>query len=195
MIHQSMNNQLKLNLDAVVDNLNLVNVCHDPRPILIEKKPNQTAAGHARNYFGTSSIGKSSFEFVDEEKMSMYSFLVQRDLKTKEWLSKFELDNQTNLNESVVSVRSIQDVPPAKVSNPKNPIIKKSSNPAPTASTIKTKASITSKSAPADLNEIKKCCDDSIKSIEYLQQQLDACKQILFEFCKNLFTKMGFFLK
>ena len=84
MIHQTVKNQLKLNLDAVVDNLNLVNLCHNPKPILIEKKSNQTAAGHARNYFGTNSIGKSSFEFVDEEKMSMYSFLVQRDLKTKE---------------------------------------------------------------------------------------------------------------
>jgi hypothetical protein len=91
-------NQLKFNLKAVVDNLNLVNIVHKPEPILI----NKIGIVHHAHYDGRNVGGSSefktavkssgNFELIDETKMSMYSYLIQRDLKAKEWLSKYELN-------------------------------------------------------------------------------------------------------
>ena len=82
-------NQLKLNLNAVVDNLNLVNVVHKPQPIQFVK-----TNSYGRT-FNEHTAADNRFELIDETKLSMYSYLVQRELKTKAWLSKYELEKPT----------------------------------------------------------------------------------------------------
>jgi hypothetical protein len=218
MIHQSYENsnhnkQLKFNLNAVVDNLNLVNVCHNPKPIIIQN--NFTHGKISRDMSNNiENKTKSSFEFIDEEKMSMYSFLIKRDIQTKEWLSKFELDQQNKqeakLNESILSIKTVTNSTARKMStdslnkkqkfsnqetaNSKNANTKNTNSNFSKPSAQINKAftseltnlddndlvptklpSALTKSAPSGLNEINKCGEDSIKSIEFLIKQLDEC--------------------
>lgn len=114
----SNSNQLKLNLDAFVNKLNLVNVVHKPQPIVIEKISSNNGRGnndYERTYF-TNANPTTSYEFIDENKMSMYSYLIQRDMKTKEWLSKFEqgqYDSDLNL------LPKVEDPKPTKPETPR----------------------------------------------------------------------------
>ena len=189
-------NQLKFNLNTVVDNLNLVNVVHQPEAISIDK----ISMSHFQNFNQTKvngygrlnnernirfkDEGNKKFEFIDEEKLSMYSFLVQRDLKLKEWMSNFDNGNFTNESNSKVmpekdtnkSVKSPNSKTDKKTNENKN-----GEKPSKENNDIKAKPldmQIAPKST-SELNELKKCCDDSVKAIEHLQKQLNECKLFL----------------
>jgi hypothetical protein len=198
----STENQLKFNLKAVVDNLNLINIVHKPEPILISKINSSKSYYDGRNVSGDFRASKSSscFEVIDETKLSMYSYLIQRDLKAKEWLSKYE---QNNASQSSLDLRSIdkpvkQDTKKTSVRSNENknvafsttvtskvpnavvrPILKQKpleqdvSNKMP--SSIPSSSSTSSLKSTSEVQELKRCCDDSIKSIENLNSQLHEC--------------------
>jgi hypothetical protein len=194
-------NQLKFNLKAVVDNLNLINIVHKPEPILINKISSKNIAYYdGRNISGDFRAIKSSncFEVIDEKKLSMYSYLIQRDLKAKEWLSKYELNNASQSSVDIKSVeKAVKHEPkkqPVKSNENKNiafsasatiktsnvikPILKTKpleqdvTNKIPTHTSS---ASSISLKYTSEVQELKKCCDDSIKVIESLNSQLNEC--------------------
>lgn len=195
--------QLKLNLNAVVDNINLVNVNHKPEPILINKTAKfNNFSRHDPDRNVNFNI-QPSFEYIDEEKLSMYAFLAKRELKNKEWLSnENKCNNRENqLNESVVSVaRScVKEKPPvrkssiglstgnstgSKVFSKNVPVSGKSgSGPLDSARLTTARSMISSHRSeppmPADkleFSEMKKCYMDTVRSFEYLHKQLDECK-------------------
>ena len=185
-------NQLKFNLNAVVDTLNLVNLVHNPKPILIEKLGNNASAnatyGRNSNYNNASKHQHQEFQVIDETKLSMYSFLVQRELKTKEWLNKYEIER---FNEKTTN----ENKQPKKETMSKEVAFKSTHNPVKHGA-VDSKASLSSKSnissnysaintststgkSTNDLNEVRKCCEDTIKSIENLLSQLNECKKKL----------------
>ena len=190
-------NQLKFNLNAVVDNLNMVNLVHPPKPILIE---NLHANGSSYSLFGrnqnlyNSSHGRpqQEFEYVDETKMSMYSFLIERELKTKEWLSKYELDhfnesnaaknskNKNNENKESSGIKNkhsnIATTNNASTSNKGSAFETKKIVPVSSKTSIRTNLSLQPTKSANDLVEVKKCCDDTIKAMENLEKQLIECE-------------------
>ncbi|CAF0890421.1 unnamed protein product [Brachionus calyciflorus] len=150
-------NQLKFNLDTIVDKLNLVNIVHKPRPILIEKINSKDSNSRVRNDLFASN---SQFEVIDEAKMSMYSFLVQRELKTKEWLSKYE---SNNFEPPVKQVQSKETTKPSKpITKNEAQSITSMVNPTTRVSAQKLKTS--------NSNELDKCCQDLFKIFENLFQ-------------------------
>ena len=54
-------NQLKLNLDALVSNLNLVNIIQQPKPIMIENVNNKIFS----NYNQPQSVGNGGFNLIN----------------------------------------------------------------------------------------------------------------------------------
>lgn len=161
-------NQLKLNLNAVVDNLNLVNVVHKPNPIVIEK----ISSNEFNSRFPSTNLHRShsQFEYIDENKLSMYAYLVQRDLKNKEWLSKYESNNFEQLvakpNQTTSSAIKTNKKEKQKSSDVQStsPIVK------PTSKKISPK---TTKSLTP--NEFSLCCIDLNKNLENLLNILSEC--------------------
>lgn len=154
-------NQLKLNLNTVVDGLNLVNVVQRPQPIVITGAAGRSYSPPTRDH--GLSRNQSGFEVIDEKKLSMYSYLVKREMKTKEWLSKFNLDYPG---------------PASALESSKAPEKKKSATSVPKVPTARkeTRLSRVSGSKPSNgLEELKKCCDETVRSIEYLEQKLSEC--------------------
>lgn len=180
MIQSSIpQNQLKFNLDAVTNNLNLVNIVHNPQPISILKDSKVVSRDADRNVNNM----KSSFEYIDEEKLSMYAFLVKRDIKTKEWLGKYDQHDHEQLNEAMASFNKT----PKDHSVPNNTqhsnVIpnKKITNDKPKAvanDTAKKNLVNAGLNVKTDHGDINKCCHDSVASIEFLQKQLSECKLI-----------------
>jgi hypothetical protein len=186
-------NQLKFNLNAVVDNLNMINLVHAPKPILIENLHANTSSntlyGRNQTLYNSSKGSGQEFEFIDETKMSMYSFLIQRELKTKEWLSKYELDhfdetksvkNQNNENrEPSKAKQKPSDMKVPTNSNSNNKIsafeTKKTVASAASKTSIRTNFSLHPTKSTNDLVEVKKCCDDTVKAMESLEKQLNEC--------------------
>lgn len=161
-------NQLKLNLNAVVDNLNLVNVVHKPNPIVIEKAP----SNGSNSRFSSSNVVRSNsqFEYIDENKLSMYSYLVQRDLKTKEWLSKFESNNFEQL---VPKPNGSSESKPSA----KNKDIKKNDSQSLETMVKPTpKKTLQKASKPFLSNDLSLCCSDLEKNLENLLNILTECK-------------------
>lgn len=168
-------NQLKLNANAIVDPLNLVNVVHRPKPIVIEN------LGHGLSRAPSDFLirPRSDFEVIDEKKLSMYSYLVRRDLKNKEWMNKYHADQSLIHEEPTRDV----DARPRTDVNIKKPIKKKSvvfSSSTEFGRTPIHKSptrSITSHTKPAnDLVELRNCCDETVRSIEYLENKLSECE-------------------
>ena len=198
-----MSNQLKFNLNTIVDNLNLINIVHKPEPIVIQNLRTQQTRYDNRNALDKSSTSQSNnyFEVIDEGKLSMYSYLIQRDLKTKEWLSKFELNNYNSTDPAAAAAAA------AKVSSnisklagnvdknlPKQTSIEKvTHNKSVAFSTTVTnkKPKQVLKAAKVGQNEIadalyptkltndyvelRKCCEDTVNTIEHLNSQLNEC--------------------
>ncbi len=168
--------QLKLNMNAIVDKINLINVTHKPEPICIDKKFTKT-----NNYSNTNPdrnvCVKSSFEYIDEEKLLMYSFLAKRDLKTKEWLTSQPVSDTTQ--EQRQPVRLVK-----KIENAKKPSaihIATSSIQKSLDSNLVTDVEVlkpfqNNSNIKCEGNDVKKCCDESIRSIEHLLHQLNTCK-------------------
>ena len=199
-----MSNQLKFNLNTIVDNLNLINIVHKPEPIVIQNLRTQQTRYDNRNALDKSSTSQSNnyFEVIDEGKLSMYSYLIQRDLKTKEWLSKFELNNYNSTDPAAAAAAAA-----AKVSSnisklagnvdknlPKQTSIEKvTHNKSVAFSTTVTnkKPKQVLKAAKVGQNEIadalyptkltndyvelRKCCEDTVNTIEHLNSQLNEC--------------------
>lgn len=199
---QQQKQQLKLNLNAVVDNINLVNVNHKPEPILINKTAKfNNFSRHDQDRNVNFNI-QPSFEYIDEEKLSMYAFLAKRELKNKEWLANENNSNnrENQLNESVVSVaRSCVTKPPVSKSSiglgtgnstgskafSKNvPVSGKSGSGQLDSARLTTARSMISshRSEPLvptnklEFSEMKKCYMDTVRSFEHLHKQLDECK-------------------
>jgi hypothetical protein len=213
MFAETRNNQLKFNLNAVVDKLNLVNLVHQPAPILIEKSSNLSKNRfHSLTNSEKNVNFKSSqnFEFIDEEKLSMYAFLVQRDLKTKECFNNYEqekFDQQAEKDEEIRSVVQIwnKNVEKQSINNKKNKskatVISSLNQPPSFQLDASAEAKIPlvadGLKFPTQINkslnhliDLKKCCEDSIKSIENLGNQLSQCKCLflkLFELIAILF--------
>lgn len=171
MSGQFESNQLKLNLNAVVDNLNLVNVVHKPNPIVIEKLP----SNEFNCRFPSTNMHRShsQFEYIDENKLSMYSYLVQRDLKNKEWFSKYELNNF----EQLVARPNEKSDPAIKTNKKEN---QKRSDEQSASTMVKP---ISKKLSPKitkslDPNEFSLCCIDLSKNLENLLNILSECKII-----------------
>ena len=173
-------NQLKLNSNTVIDGLNLVNVVQRPQPIVIE---NVNRAGRRNHSPPTRDSdfrnSRSDFEVIDENKLTMYSYLVKREMKTKEWLSKFHLDYP---NRSLVEENPNVKQPVAKTANEKKKRImfNDESKKPNTSVSRKSPSRISRISSDSktnnELEDLKSCCDETIKSIEYLEQKLSECK-------------------
>jgi hypothetical protein len=166
--------QLKFNLNAVVDNINLINVGHEPEPIRINKKfVNTNNYSHVNPDRNVNM--KPSFEYIDEEKLLMYSFLAKRDLKTKEWLT----------SQSTSDTKQIQPVRlTKKFEEAKKPVSIKKTSFSSTNSTVRSASSAVAEvlkpiqnhsDKKIEVNEIQKCCEESIRSIEHLHKQLQTC--------------------
>ena len=181
MIQSSIpQNQLKFNLDTATANINLINVVHNPQSISILKE--SKSKNFSREADRNVNNIKSSFEYIDEEKLSMYAFLVKRDIRTKEWLGKYDQHDHEQLNEAMSSFGKSDKVnnstAPKPETQPTKSIIKKKTEQ-PVKDTAKKPSStppiLNTKSDHADIN---KCCVDSVSSIEFLQKQLSECKLI-----------------
>jgi hypothetical protein len=124
----------------------------------------------------------------------MYSYLIQRDLKTKEWLSKFELDNANRVSTDKKPTSTKKDTR-AGTKQPKSVGKPESKNSGVAFSTkvtsLKVRAdckqqlldkasSIAASAHPVKLvNEhanLRQCAEDSLRSIEYLEKQLSECE-------------------
>lgn len=172
-------NQLKLNLDTVVDGLNLVNVVRRPQPIVFA---NVTGTGIRNHSPPTRDSGlkdyrqSTDFEVIDENKMTMYSYLVRREMKTKEWLSRFHLsrpgeERDENKEKCAKKPTAGEKKKTAVVSRTGT----KNRSPGGRINRITGFASKTSN----DFVELKTCCDETVRSIEYLEQKLRECKNSL----------------
>ena len=193
-------NQLKFNLNAVVDNLNMINLVHPPKPILIENlhtnASNNSLYGRNQNLYNSNRRAHQEFEYIDETKMSMYSFLIERDLKTKEWLSKYELEHfnesridksKTNENKEPLNVKHKPSGTKTVTTNSTATTTSSNNNkgfafetkktvPVSSKTSIRTNLSIHPTKSTNDLVEIKKCCDDTVKAMENLENQLNECE-------------------
>jgi hypothetical protein len=105
-------NELRLNLNALVSNLNLMSICKQPKPIIIENIQNNNHAGPPRSL--NSSIG-SEFSFINENKLHMYSFLAKRKLEEAKRLGKF------NQQQTTINAEQQAKPPDSKVNKDKNP--------------------------------------------------------------------------
>jgi hypothetical protein len=179
-------NQLKFNLDALVDKINLVNFVHQPQPIVVEKlHSNQTNYGRNSN---PSQIKKTnnSFELIDEDKLSMYSYLIQRDLKNKQWLSKFS---------DQIPERDENNKPTKQAEDAKKTAVKTNSDGKPLARKQEQKAALIGESSSRpgkpillnkdknsdnEIDELKKCCDDTMQAVKELQDNLIECRHLIF---------------
>lgn len=167
MSSQIRSNQLKLNLNAVVDNLNLVNVVHKPSPIVIEK----ISSNGSNSRFPSTNLlhSNSQFEYIDENKLSMYSYLVQRDLKTKEWLSRYESNNFEQL---VSKPKETSD----SVLKSKQKDLKRLDGQSVATLVKPTPKTITPKTVkPTASNDLGLCCQDLTKNLENLANILTEC--------------------
>jgi hypothetical protein len=79
-------NELRLNLNALVSNLNLVSINKQPRPIIIENVQNTNYSGLTKSL--NSSIG-SEYSFINENRLHMYSFLAKRKLEESKRNAKY----------------------------------------------------------------------------------------------------------
>jgi hypothetical protein len=191
-------NKLRLHQKAIVDNLNLVNIVHDPQPIIFEKPISNDSKSFYRgsDYFNDNVQHKfkpsASFEFIDVDKLSMYSYLVKREFQEKEWLSKYyqnEQNNNNNKNEKPVKIPK----PVAKTESKKsvgfmgaNTKIEeaKLTNSKSATSTISSSSTTTNRTinkpkmnkSDTEIGDLVKCCEDSIKAIEFMEKQLNECK-------------------
>jgi hypothetical protein len=165
-------NQLKLNSNTVIDGLNLVNVVRKPQPIIIENVNHRNLSPPTRDVVFNK---RSDFEVIDVNKMTMYSYLVKRELKTKDWLSKFHLNNaQSNNAPNTQNVSSSKKTPEKKKSVmflAENNLDKKTVN-----TLSPTRVNRVFSKPNNELNELQNCCSESIKAIEYLEQKLNECK-------------------
>lgn len=176
-------NQLKFNLDALVDKINLVNLVHQPQPIVVEKShANQTNYGRNSN---SNQIKKtnSSFELIDEDKLSMYSYLIQRDLKTKQWLSKFS-DQIPERDENNKPSKPAEQAKKTANLDAKNPELKQERKKSISgeSSTRPGKPILINKDKKTEneIDELKKCCDETVQAVKALQENLVECKCLLF---------------
>lgn len=207
-------NQLKFNLNAIVDNLNLVNLVHQPNAIIIDKNIKRKITNYERrsrsDFENNEKIfnnTKNNFQYIDEEKLSMYSFLVERELKEKERLSKYNFiehqKNELNKNDDDdddIKIKKTNDKNKNNNFNSndnlnKNKKIKKSpiKNKHVAFSSSSSLLLLTNNSVKNNLNdnkklqhkhsvtlndELEKLFQDSIKTIKYLEKQLNECKFI-----------------
>lgn len=173
-------NQLKLNRNAVVDQLNLINIVHQPQPIEIHRIRN----GRSKS----PSKSSGNFEVIDEAKLTMYSYLAQRELKTKEWLSKFEQMNVSNSCDEakkvlghkkkvVINEKKINRAPKSILKSPSSTSTIKPGSKQDLAQKL---AIITASEQPVKLvsefGELKKSSDEAIRSLELMERQLNECK-------------------
>ena len=210
LLNSNKSNQLKLNLNAFVDNLNLVNVVHQPKPIVIEKGISNDAALGSSFYgrkAGDGAVRRSTncsganFEYIDQEKMSMYSYLIQRDLKTKEWMSKFESGKYDDLKKLCDERPNPATKAPyrnnIKKENDVDAYIQSQTKPgkqgagqkhvtiASTSQVAKARPAFSSSSVSTQNNgpssgdgkiDLKRCTVDLLRTLEHLGKQLDECE-------------------
>jgi hypothetical protein len=207
-------NKLKLHQKAIVDNLNLVNIVHDPQPIIFEKPISNDNKNYYRgsDYFDDDNHRKNkptaNFELIDVDKLSMYSYLVKREFQEKEWLSKYYQNEQNydKKNEEPIKIpRTVTKteskksvgftgvntkIDEAKLINTKSSTSIISSSSTTTNRILTLNKPIMNKS-DSEIVDLVKCCDDSIKAIEYMEKQLNECK---FNFFYNLFKLSTIFI-
>jgi hypothetical protein len=196
-------NKLKLHQKAIVDNLNLVNIVHDPEPIIFEKRIGTEKNDFYRgsSYFDDDThqryqSASANFEFIDVDKLSMYSYLVKREFQQKEWLSKYYQNEQNNsykndikeepvkIPKAVTKTESKKNVAftgdntikneQAKLINSKSSISTITSSSTTTNRVNNLNKPIMNKS-DSEIADLVKCCDDSIKAIEFMEKQLNEC--------------------
>ena len=198
ILNSNKSNQLKLNLNAFVDNLNLVNVVHQPNPICIEKKGAGPTIG-ARACAGTTAFSavrssRQSFEYIDEEKLSMYSYLVQRDLKTKEWMSNLASSNVDELKKLCKEKQPkrqakeididafIQNQATSKATVElkafNKPVVNENSSNHTASSASNGPLAKTKPSTQEAQTDLKKCNIDLMRTLEHLAKQLNECKAL-----------------
>lgn len=173
-------NQLKLNANSVVDGLNLVNVIQRPQPIVIHN-----LSGGGRNYSPPTrdfTGRQSDFEVIDEDKMQMYSYLVRREMKTKEWLSRFSLTHPDKLPgphgleaDAVTATRKPANGGFVRPIITRQPVSSRTSQ-SPSSSRRVLVNSKKSSSSNDELDELRTCCEETLKAIEYLEKKLSECK-------------------
>jgi hypothetical protein len=197
----SNSNQLKLNLDALVSNLNLVNIIHQPKPIVIENVNNK----HLNNDYN-QTYSNNGYNLIDENKLKMFSFLAERKLKEKEWHSKYFGENTVVKPSPKEPINSNN-----KKILPKNPVNKQSVNPSnnaraetPTERNKSAKncdekmhknAYILFNIAPLDvkMKEIQAICKQLMITVENLEKILVECKRLVSSFFFVVFSSFKLF--
>ena len=190
-------NQLKLNLDALVSNLNLVNIIQQPRPIMIENVNNKIFSNYNQNHQMMTSNG---FNLINEDKLKMFSFLAERKLKEKEWHSKYFSENTTanaNNKQKNTSNTNTNNNSKEKV----NKLIKNNNNPLVAVDKKivdgPKNIEILFNMLPLDvkINEMKIICKNLMSAVESLEKVLTECKIILlfFELGVSLCKKTNLF--
>ena len=163
-----MSNQLKLNLDALVSNLNLVNIIQQPKPIVIENVNNKIFS----NYSHTQRNANNSFNHIDEDKLKMFSFLAERKLKEQEWHSKYFDSSKKDSKEAPVTNKK-------KPINNKNTRIDSSFEKKNAADKIgNKKTEILFNVIPLDvkLAEMSRICKHLMSAVDTLESVLLECK-------------------
>jgi hypothetical protein len=178
-----MVNQLKFNLGSVLDNINMVNIVHRPQPLIIENNVNhrRVAAERDLHRLGTSN----SFQYIDEQKLNMYTYLIRRDMQAKNTIGKYEPALIENLNDSLLGKDKIR-----KYTADKSVGLTKNVSDASMATAIKNESNWNEKeksrvgpglskkpmSPTNNFDDVKRVCEDAINAIEQLKQQFIECK-------------------
>lgn len=181
--------QLKFNLDALVTNLNLVNIIHQPKPIIIENVKNnyKLADSYDHDQYNNTRNSNQGFNLINANKLEMFSFLAERKLKENEWKSKY-------LNVDLIEKKGAKV---EKVKKPTSARIENSNNKAlvpkrPTSSlSQQTNSSLDKpkpppkelvdnffKVVPLDIkiNDLKLICKQLVNTLEVLEKTLIECK-------------------
>jgi hypothetical protein len=165
-------NQLKLNLDALVSNLNLVNIIQQPKPIMIENVNNKIFS----NYNQPQSVGNGGFNLINEDKLKMFSFLAERKLKEKDWHSKYFTENPSNLSNK----KNTKDSSNKVIKNNKVKIDTQAVEKNHIDEKNHKNFEILFNVIPLNvkINEMKAICKHLMSSVENLEKVLNECKKI-----------------
>jgi hypothetical protein len=169
-----MENQLKFNLNSIVNNLNLVNYVHQPAAIIFDNNQirRKTFQYYGRNGGGGELISNNddeNYQFIDEQKMKMYSFLAARDLKEKERFNRYNLSIiQQNVIKTDNKALKKETKEPKTLNNKV-----KSTQKQKIKSPIKQNRPLTENVTTESLDTF--CSTECVGTIEFLEKQLTEC--------------------
>ena len=182
-----------------MNQLNMINLVHDPTPIVFERSVTTTMRAISGANRATGGGGDNQprfgFEMIDERRLSMYSFLIERELKAKQWMSQFRLNEEKQKSgggqtkPSVATPRVDAKTKPSiarqRPTNTTEATTKRrSQSPAAAAAKSSRNRPMVSNNVVADsaqtrraneLVELKRCADECLSTLDMLEHQLNEC--------------------